>query len=76
MLNESASSAMSAVSGKGSIRLSFIIDHAVVDHIIAHLRRTRQGLFPPARGSPTPTRTDTTVCRADADEASCRHRPS
>ena len=52
----------------GKLRiLSFITDHAVVDHIIAHLRRTRPGLFPPVRGSPTPTPTETSVCRADAD---------
>jgi len=52
----------------GKLRiLSFITDQAVVDHIIAHLRRTRPGLFPPARGSPTPATTETTICRADAD---------
>jgi hypothetical protein len=52
----------------GRLRIvSFLTDRAVVDHIIAHLRRTRPGLFPPPRGSPARQPMAPTVCRADAD---------
>jgi hypothetical protein len=44
--------------------VGFITDPRVVDRILAHLRRTRPGLFPPPRASPAAT---PTLCRADAD---------
>ena len=44
--------------------VAFITDPRVVDRILAHLRRTRPGLFPPPRASPAVT---PTLCRADAD---------
>jgi len=44
--------------------VGFITDPRVVDRILAHLRRTHPGLFPPPRASPAAT---PTLCRADAD---------